>query len=127
MVSCCGQHGQHPRTCALLTELHLEDRIVYRLPGNLSPKLVQFAMRNVETGSRVFMLQSSSELEREKKVEINRTDVVFGFLGFLSSSKSFLLDTSRAVEETESNMLVWPSAAAFFFAASFSSFDCCSF
>src|SRR6266550_5068408 len=32
MVSCCSQHVQHSRTCALLTELHLEDRIIYRLP-----------------------------------------------------------------------------------------------
>lgn len=61
MVSCGRQHVHYPRTCALLAKLHLEYRVVYRLPGNLPPEQVQFAMRNFELGSRVFVLQNSSK------------------------------------------------------------------
>lgn len=64
MVSRRRQHVHYPRTCALLTKLHLEYRVVYGLPGNLSPEQVQFAMRNFELRSRVFVLQNSSKRHR---------------------------------------------------------------
>ena len=65
------EHALDLGTCPLLAELHLQDGIVNGLARNLSPKFVEFPLRNLEVGRRVLVLKTATG-ESASKVKQSR-------------------------------------------------------
>jgi hypothetical protein len=121
MVSGSSEHVHDSRASSLLTKLHLQNRVVDGFSRNLSAEHIQFAVRNLEVGGRIFVLEQNDLVRFMGYRTRQRTDVGLGLANFLIPEipeTAFCRTGIGAV----SNTLCVPSCAACCFPASTSSF-----
>ena len=59
------QRALYPLACSLLGKLHLQDRLIDGLTGNLTANHVEFARRHLEASCRVFVLEDGCEMSKD--------------------------------------------------------------